>query len=220
MSGHELAHSPQHTIESKENESQEEPPKNVTHGPDPPPNGGLTAWLQVLGCFMLFFNTFGILNTFGVFQTYYESGDLFTASSSDISWIGSLQSFLLLLTCFLSGPIFDRGMLRLLLLVGSFGVVFGFMMLSLCHEFYQALLAQGFCIGIGSGLLFIPSVAILPTYFNTKLGAAIGIAASGSSLGGSIYPIVFNVCYHVWVLAGPFAYSASLCWVRCAFPTR
>ena len=28
---------------------------------DPPPNGGLTAWLQVVGSFMLFFNTFGIL---------------------------------------------------------------------------------------------------------------------------------------------------------------
>ena len=25
------------------------------------PNGGLTAWLQVLGSFLLFFNTFGIL---------------------------------------------------------------------------------------------------------------------------------------------------------------
>ena len=35
------------------------PPKNA--GPGPPPNGGLTAWLQVLGGWMLFFNTWGIL---------------------------------------------------------------------------------------------------------------------------------------------------------------
>ena len=28
---------------------------------DPPPNGGNMAWLQVVGGFMLFFNTFGIL---------------------------------------------------------------------------------------------------------------------------------------------------------------
>jgi hypothetical protein len=34
----------------------------------------------------------GILNTFGVFQTYYESGALFTETSSNISWIGSIQS--------------------------------------------------------------------------------------------------------------------------------
>ena len=83
-----------------------------------------------------------------------------------------------------TGPIFDRGHLRLLLLIGSFGVVFGFMMLSLCKEFWQALLAQGFCIGLGGGMLFVPSVAILPTYFSTKIGLAIGLAAAGSSMGG------------------------------------
>jgi hypothetical protein len=70
------------------------------------------------------------------------------------------------------------------LLIGSFGVVFGFMMLSLCTEFWQALLAQGFVIGLGGGMLFVPSVAILPTYFSTKIGLAIGLAASGSSMGG------------------------------------
>lgn len=32
------------------------------------PNGGLRAWLQVAGAFVLFFNTWGILNTFGVYQ--------------------------------------------------------------------------------------------------------------------------------------------------------
>src|SRR6201995_4979937 len=60
------------------------------------PNGGLRAWLHVLGCFILFFNTWGILNAFGVFQTYYESGELFNKSSSDISWIGSIQAYMVL----------------------------------------------------------------------------------------------------------------------------
>ncbi len=39
--------------------------------------------------------------------------------------------------------------------------------------------------------MFIPAVAILPTYFSTKIGLAIGLAASGSSMGGIIYPIMF-----------------------------
>ena len=58
------------------------------------PNGGFAAWLQVACGFCLFFNTWGILNAFGVFQTYYESGELFTKSSSDISWIGAMQGAL------------------------------------------------------------------------------------------------------------------------------
>ena len=159
-------------------------------GPSPVPNGGLQAWLHVLGGFFLFFNTWGILNAFGVFQTYYESGALFTESSSNISWIGAIQSFMLLTVGFFSGPLYDKGHLRILLIVGSFGIVLGHMMLSLCTTYWQVLLAQGFCVGIGAGCLFVPCVAILPTYFNTKLGLVVGLAASGSSFGGVIYPIV------------------------------
>ena len=161
-------------------------------GPPPPPNGGILAWLQIAGGFMIFFNTWGLLTGFSVFQTYYESGQLFKASSSEISWIGSIQCFLLQVTGLIAGPIYDRGYLRLLLLTGSFMVVFGMMMLSLCHEFWQALLAQAFCVGIGAGLLFVPTVSVIPTYFTTNIGLAIGIASSGSSLGGVIYPIVLN----------------------------
>lgn len=92
----------------------------------------------------------------------------------------------------LTGPIYDAGYFRGLLLIGSFLLVLGQMMLSLCHTYWQVLLAQAICIGIGTGALFIPSVAILSTYFSTRIGMAIGIAASGSSLGGVIYPILFH----------------------------
>ncbi|KAB5522146.1 monocarboxylate permease [Coniochaeta sp. 2T2.1] len=158
----------------------------------PPPNGGLLAWLQVAAGFAILFNTWGMISAFSVFQTYYESGELFEAASSNISWIGSTQSFLLQLTGLVAGPVYDRGYLRLLLVTGSFMVVFGLMMLSLSEEYWQALLAQAFCVGIGAGLLFVPTVSLLPTWFSTRMGLAIGIASSGSSLGGVIYPIVLS----------------------------
>ncbi|KAF2099281.1 monocarboxylate permease-like protein, mch4 [Rhizodiscina lignyota] len=164
--------------------------ENHTRGPPPPPDGGLFAWLQVAAGFVLFFNTWGLVSAFSAFQTYYESGELFDASSADISWIGSIQCFLLQLTGVVAGPIFDRGYLRLLIITGSFMIVFGHMMLSLCTEYWQALLAQAFCVGIGAGLLFVPTVSLIPTWFSTRIGLAIGIASSGSSLGGVIYPIV------------------------------
>lgn len=160
--------------------------------PGPPPNGGLLAWLQVAAGFALFFNTWGLISSFSVFQTYYESGSLFSASSSAISWIGSIQAFLLQLTGLIAGPIYDRGYLRSLLATGSTLVVFGLMMLSLSKEYWQALLAQGVCVGVGAGLLFVPTVSLLPTWFSTHMGLALGIASSGSSLGGVIYPIVLS----------------------------
>ncbi|KAK3372745.1 major facilitator superfamily transporter monocarboxylate [Podospora didyma] len=157
----------------------------------PAPNGGVLAWIQVAASFCIFFNTWGVLNTFGVFQTYYESGALFQESSSNISWIGAMQAYCVLVVGLASGPIYDRGYFRALLVTGSFLIVFGFMMLSICTTYWQALLAQGFCVGIGAGLIFVPSLAVLPAYFSTRLGLAIGLAASGSSLGGIIYPFVF-----------------------------
>ncbi|KAG9907178.1 hypothetical protein KCU94_g4191, partial [Aureobasidium melanogenum] len=46
------------------------------------PNGGTKAWLQVLGAWVLFFNSWGIINTFGAYQTYYETGILSSSSPS------------------------------------------------------------------------------------------------------------------------------------------
>lgn len=168
------------------------PDGHLTMGPGPPPDGGALAWMQVVAAFSVFFNTWGMLNTFGVFQTYYESGALFQGeSSSTISWIGCIQAFAVLSTGLLSGPIYDRGRLRYLLAVGSFLIIFGFFMLSICKTFWQVLLAQGFSVGIGAGLLFVPTLAVLPTYFSSRLGLAVGISAAGSSVGGVIYPIMF-----------------------------
>lgn len=147
------------------------------------PNGGLRAWLQVAGSFFLFFNSWGIINTFGVYQTYYQTGILRGENPSTISWIGSVQAFLLMLVGALTGPVYDAGYFRYLIAVGSFLVVFGHMMLSICTQYWQAFLAQAICVGLGTGCLFVPSVAILSTYFTTKIATVMGLAAAGSSLG-------------------------------------
>lgn len=123
------------------------------------------------------------MNTFGVFQTLYNTDILPDVSPSAISWIGSIQAFLLMFVGTLTGPVYDAGYFRTLLVVGLFFTSFGLMMLSLCTEFYQILLAQAIVVGMGCGCLFVPSVAILSTYFTTHIGAAVGIAASGSSIG-------------------------------------
>lgn len=156
------------------------------------PNGGIVAWLQVVGSFFLFFNSWGIVNMFGAFQTFYESDLLSHESPSNVSWIGSIQAFLLLLVGVITGPLFDAGLFRPLLSTGTFLVVFGMMMTSISKTYWEIILAQAVCMGIGLGCLFVPSVAIVSTYFSTRKAFATGIAASGSSLGGVIYPIIFH----------------------------
>ena len=127
--------------------------------------------------------TRGIVNTYGAYQEYYEEALFKQQTPSAISWIGTLQGFLLFLIGVLCGPIFDRGYIRSLLSTGTFLVVFGMMMTSLCKSYYQALLAQGVCVGLGTGCLFLPSVAIIATYFTSKRAFMTGIINAGGSIG-------------------------------------
>lgn len=157
------------------------------HSQTPPPvlDTGLRAWSQVIGSFFLWFSTWGLFNSFGVFQTYYESNLLSHKSPSQISWIGSLQAFLLLFVGVLSGPAYDAGYFNTLLGLGTLLVVFGLMMTSLCTEYWQLMLAQGLVIGLGAGFLFVPAVAIMPQYFLKRRVLAGSLAASGAGVGES-----------------------------------
>ena len=93
----------------------------------------------------------------------------------------------------LVGPAIDAGCLKLILIVGNFLVVFGMMMTSLSHEYYQLVLAQGLITGVGSGCIFLPSITIPPQWFSARqTPLALGVVALGSSVGGIIYPAIFH----------------------------
>lgn len=160
--------------------------------PGPIPDGGIQAWLQVLGSWVTLVATWGLVNTFGVYQTYYETTLLPTSSSSAISWIGSLQASLLMLVGVVAGPLYDAGYFRHLLVSGLFLIVFGQFMTSLGTAYWHFLLAQGVCIGVGMGFIMLPSTAILSQYFTTKRAFVIGISSSGSPLAGIVFPIIFS----------------------------
>lgn len=134
----------------------------------------------------------GVINTWGAYQTYYKQELLSDVSSSSIAWIGSLQSFLLMLIGVITGPLFDAGYFRGLVSFGAFMLPFGLMMTSISTKYWHLILAQGVCVGLAAGCMFVPSVALLPQYFRRKRGLANGLAASGSSIGGVVYPIMFS----------------------------
>lgn len=161
-------------------------------GPGPIPNGGLQAWLQVSGSWVTLVATWGLVNTYGVYQTYYTTDLLTSSTPSSISWIGSLQACLMMLVGVVAGPLYDAGYFRHLLISGLFLIVFGQFMTSLGTVYWQILLAQGVCIGVGMGLTFLPSTAILSQYFSTRRALAIGLASTGSPLAGIVFPVVFS----------------------------
>lgn len=122
---------------------------------------------------------------YGVFQTYYTYDIAETSSDSAISWIGSMQVFLLCFIGTVVGPIYDAGHLHLLLVSGTVLTLLGVFTTSICKTYWQLFLAQGLVTGCGFGCLFLPGVTIVSQYFTTKRGFATGVASLGSSIGKS-----------------------------------
>ncbi|KAI0503301.1 major facilitator superfamily domain-containing protein [Xylaria bambusicola] len=188
-------------VTSESDDASTGPANNASPSPSPspgdhdagPPNGGLVAWLQVAAAFVLYGNTLGLLNTFGVYQTYYETHLLKEYSGSNISWIGSIQSLFLMAVGVFVGPLYDAGHCRTLLITGTIFVALGFMLTSISTAYWSIFLAQGVLTGLGTSFLVIPSIAIVPPYFKpARRPLVMGIATLGSGLAGVIYPIVFQ----------------------------
>jgi hypothetical protein len=96
------------------------------------PEGGLRAWLVVLGSFCALFMVFGIVNSTGAFQDYFSSNQLRGHASSEIGWIFSLNLFLVFFCGLYVGRIFDTHGPRILVAVGSLLLVLSIMMLGFC----------------------------------------------------------------------------------------
>lgn len=166
--------------------------------PAGPPDGGLAAWTVVAGGFVTLFCSFGFLNNFAAFQSYYFNNTLKGYSNSDIAWIGAMQTFAILSANLVMGPLFDRYGPRPLLITATFVFAFGCMMTSLADKYYQIFLAQGVVIGWSLGAAFITPVACTMQWFDKKRPAALGIVISGSSIGGVVWPIItFQLLKHV-----------------------
>ncbi|EAU30841.1 conserved hypothetical protein [Aspergillus terreus NIH2624] len=169
--------------------SEKEPP-NVT-GADPAPDGGVRAWLVAAGAASVFFCTLGLANSFGTFEEYYLTHQLKGNTASAISWIGSLQSFLQFFSGMLGGPLFDRFGAQVFR-PSAIAYIFALMMLSLCKNYWEAMLVQGVLMGLVMGFLQIPAFAAVSQYFDKKRAGALGLAVAGSSIGGVIMPIILS----------------------------
>jgi MFS family permease len=157
---------------------------------DPPPDTGPKAWTIVVMAHMAGFNTFGFLNAYGVLQTYYVSR--FSLPPSTISWIGSLSAFLMFFISTSSGRLTDAGYFHQSLLLGTVLQLLGFFGASFARTYWQILLAHGVCIGLGGGLIFIPSLSLVGTYFSKRRPLALAICAVGNSFGGLIFAAILQ----------------------------
>ncbi|PSK60228.1 Riboflavin transporter MCH5 [Elsinoe australis] len=167
--------------------SKSTPPPHLTI-----PDGGTRAWLVVLGAMIINGCSFGYSSSFGVYQAYYQLNQLSSKTASDIAWIGSIQLCFMFAGGVVAGALFDRYGARVIMVPACGAYVLAIMFTSLCTEYYQFILAQGVFGGLANGFLFSPAIAVVGHYFAKKRGAALGMVAIGSSVGGVIIPIALE----------------------------
>ncbi|KAH8692312.1 major facilitator superfamily domain-containing protein [Talaromyces proteolyticus] len=185
----------------KEQGSPEPPDLSVPNFPD----GGTKAWLVVLGAWCTSFASFGIVNSFGIYETHYIQTYLSSYPQSTIAWIGSVQAFAQFSATLISGPITDRYGPMVVIWPCSLLLVVAMMLTSLCTEFYQFLLCQGILLGSCCGLIFAPAISVVAHYFMKKRAMAMAFASTGSPIGGTIFPIILTRLIQIPSVGFPWA---------------
>ncbi|KAK9478783.1 major facilitator superfamily domain-containing protein [Lipomyces japonicus] len=113
-------------------------------------------------------------------------------SPSQISWITSLQTCLIVFGGIIVGRLYDIYGAKPLMYPGTVLMILGIMLTSICEKYYQFILAQGILTSLGAAMVFNPCISAISSWFVTKRATALGICNSFSSLGGVIIPIIFR----------------------------
>lgn len=123
------------------------------------------AYVVLLGCWLLMFNSWGLVNAYGTFQSYYLQELLPGRDQYLLNLIGSTQSFVVLFLSFIVGRLLDAGHARLLVGCGTILVTLGMLLLSFVNgdgsynsgNYALIWLVQGFITGLGMACFFVTS---------------------------------------------------------------
>jgi MCP family monocarboxylic acid transporter-like MFS transporter 10 len=123
------------------------------------------AYACLLGCFFLMFNSWGLVNAYGTWSSYYVGHSLLGTDQLKLNLIGSTQSFLVLLLSNPVGRLLDAGYSRHVIGFGSVCVPLGLFLLSVVHpsdvhglaNFGNIWGLQGFVVGLGMAPFFVSS---------------------------------------------------------------
>ncbi|KAI6156993.1 MFS general substrate transporter [Pisolithus tinctorius] len=151
------------------------------------PDGGLKAWSVIVASMLTTFCTFGYVNTWGIFQDYYERVLLSDSSPSAIAWIGSIT--FIFLPALVTGRLFDLGYFKIPYLIASCGLIVCTFLTAECTQYWQFFLVQGLLTGLFSGIILPQALSVVSHWFCKKKGMALGIVSIGTSLGGTMFPI-------------------------------
>ncbi|KAJ5965866.1 major facilitator superfamily transporter [Penicillium waksmanii] len=164
-------------------------PCDDAQDPGPPPDGGY-GWVCTAAAATINMHSWGFNSAYAVFLAHYLANDTFMgATSLQYAFVGALSLTFL----FLASPIATYSTRKLgirpTMIIGVIFETASLVAASFATKIWHLFLTQGLLFGIGLGLLFIPTAAVVPQWFTAKRSLASGISLAGAGLGGGVYSL-------------------------------
>lgn len=166
---------------SKEESKDEEAGKR--NGEFVPPDGGW-GWIVCLTSLWANGTVFGIINTFGI--VYVQMREHYSKNDPEVSlktaFVGSTCTGVTFLMCTFSSILSDRVGIRPTAVTGAVLSTVGLVSTAFIERLELLYLTYGLLLGIGSSMVYSPSLVILGHYFKKNMGLVNGIVSFGSSI--------------------------------------
>jgi len=148
-----------------------------------PPDGGW-GWVVCVASMWANGTVMGIINTFGII--YVQMRDQYSESDSEVSlktaFVGSTCTGVTFLMCIVASILSDRVGIRPTALTGAVLALAGLLSSAFIEKLEYLYLTYGVILGLGSALVYSPSLVILGHYFKKHMGLVNGIVSFGSSI--------------------------------------
>jgi MFS transporter, OFA family, oxalate/formate antiporter len=146
------------------------------------------AWVVVAAAFMLMFVGFGAAYSFAAFFTAFEAE--FGAMRGEIALVFSLCAFLWFSSGAPAGMLADRFGARRVAIAGVACLVAALWLASTAHSLAVLYATYSIGIGIGVGLVYVPSVGAVQPWFSANRAFASGLAVAGIGAGNFAGPLL------------------------------
>ncbi|GKT66982.1 major facilitator superfamily transporter [Colletotrichum tofieldiae] len=134
----------------------------------------------------------GLMNSIGIYQSWISSHQLHNYDHGRLAWIFGLYNFMVFFCGIQIGPVLDVYGPTWLMVTSLTLYVATFISLGFCQEYWHFMVAMGLVAGAATSIVFVVPVAVIGQYFRKRRGTATGLAMSGGSLGGVIFPLILG----------------------------
>ncbi|XP_077863899.1 monocarboxylate transporter 13-like [Saccoglossus kowalevskii] len=165
-------------------------------------------WLVVLHCHVMFLLIVGLTGSFGVLVV--RLVEYFDEDVGDVSWIPSLSTAVQLFISPVAGALSKRHGTRPVVVAGALISSIGWIMSTFATSVLFLCISFGFLTGIGYGLAYVPSVAMIGEYFERRHALANSIAYVGSGIGLIALPPFLQVVMDTYGWRGTFFIAGAI----------